>query len=52
MRLVKKNVQGIQSVDLGLLCGTLWANHNIGARHYADYGELYYGRVVRKNKSR
>lgn len=36
-----KAAQKTQSVDLGLPSGTLWANQNIGAIYYADYGELY-----------
>lgn len=36
-----RKAQKTQSVDLGLPSGTLWANQNIGAIYYADYGELY-----------
>lgn len=31
----------LEAVDLGLPSGTLWASHNLGARHYYDLGDKY-----------
>ena len=43
-------VRTVETVDLGLPSGTLWANYNVGANYPEDYGDFYAWGETEPNK--
>ncbi len=45
----ESNSNVCQPVDLGLTSGTMWADRNVGAAYFSDFGDLYaWGEISKK----